>query len=371
MFLLLLPSILIAAPAKKWQPGYYFEATLEHMTEAKWQERVVKTGMKGASVRFKWRALETAKDQYDFTELRNQLIRAKRDGKYIGLHVEDRNWNDSSSPGKCVPDYMMTPEYGGGQMTRTVVINGTNRMQCTSARWNAATMGRYIALMQALAKEFDSNPNFVWVQTTETANSMGPQLTNAMRTDMHNQFYRLADAMGQAWVTTTWGMSVNWDTGDIPTLLNRIMNAGGGISWPDTIPISCRQPVTNASCHRTPIYNYIDQYKNRMMIAPNIEMTFLTGQDHIIRDKWDCGGHPCTWLDVHNQTILWGSNMVQWQPDGWGETAATHFNFIRDLLPILKSTNYKVNDTCPSNITCMTSTAPAKPSTPVNLKFQQ
>jgi hypothetical protein len=328
---------------KKWHPGFYFEAYVANMPDGKWQRRVVASGMQGAMFRFKWRDLETARGRYDFSVVRTVVERAKASGKYVGLHIEDRSWGNEKDEGNCVPDYLQTPEFGGGQMTRAKPNGG---LWCTLTRWHPAAMDRYIALHQALAKEFDGQPNLVWVQTTESATSMGPQLTPEFRAALPAQYLRLADALGATWRSTAWGMSLNWDTGDLRTLIERIRAAGGGLTWPDTTPTAC------SKCVKMPLYDLLPVYKGTMPIVPTIEFSNLTGKYHPLRDKWDCGGHPCTWQDVHDQTMAWGAQMVQWQPAGWGEKPETNFNFERDLEPILSKINWQSTTVCPSNIRC-------------------
>lgn len=330
-------------PVKKWHPGIYFVGYPDHFREPRWTDDVIGSRLAGVTLRLKWRQIETTRGVYDFSLIRELLAKAATGGKYLGVHVEDKSWGSPADGGKCVPDYMIAAEFGGGQMTRTKPDGGA---WCSAARWNAAAMDRFIALQQSLAKEFDGHPNFVWVQTTESATSMGPQLTRADRDALVVQMNRLVDAMGAAWVQTAWGLSLNWDVPDLPALLDRVRAAGGGVTWPDSTPVACEK------CAKTPLYSVIGAYKGAMPIAPSVEYSDLTGKDHPLRDKWDCGGHPCTWQDVHDQTVAWGAQMVQWPPSGWGETPATNFNFRRDLVPILDAAGWKAADGCPTNIRC-------------------
>ena len=328
---------------KKWHPGHYFNAYPHQLHDEDWNSRIKGSRIMGVTLRYGWRELESERGVYDFSAIRRQLERAARDDKYIGLHVEDRSWGDGAGKDRCVPDYLTTAAFGNGQM---LVTKPDGRASgCIAARWDAATVGRYIALMQALAAEFDTHPRLAWVQTTESAVSMGGPKLAPYQAALDAQYLHLADAMGDTWHRTPWGLSINHSLSNYQKLTERVMAAGGGLTWPDSTPLSCTR------CYHSPIHEVARAFAGRLPIMPSVEPSRLIVKDHPFRDGYDCGGHPCTWDDLLSQLQAWQSSIIQWPLKVFG-AGADDWDWQRDIGSRLDKIQWAVNTKCPGNMRC-------------------
>jgi len=110
----------------------------------------------GAQVAYFWRQLEPAKDEYDFSLIREDLALLARHGKKLWVQLQDVSFNERRNP---VPKYLMQdPQYHGGANRQ--YENKDDDEQATGAgwaarRWDPAVQERFHKLLFALAKEFD------------------------------------------------------------------------------------------------------------------------------------------------------------------------------------------------------------------------
>ena len=111
----------------------------------------------GAQVIYTWRLLERAKDEYDFTPIRENIALLKAHGKKLWIQLQEVSFSESR---KNVPNYLLTdPAYHGGvapqytlpgQDESKAVISGW-----VARRWDPAVQERFHKLLMALGKEFD------------------------------------------------------------------------------------------------------------------------------------------------------------------------------------------------------------------------
>ena len=111
----------------------------------------------GAQVIYTWRLLERAKDEYDFTPIRENIELLKAHGKKLWIQLQEVSFSESR---KNVPNYLLTdPAYHGGvapqytlpgQDESKAVISGW-----VARRWDPAVQERFHKLLMALGKEFD------------------------------------------------------------------------------------------------------------------------------------------------------------------------------------------------------------------------
>ena len=108
----------------------------------------------GAQLRYFWRQLEPAKDQYDFAELQDlmDLLRAHNKGLFV--QIQDVTFSERIP----APNYLTDdPEYGGG-VERKYERYGTGTPEFGGwvvRRWDPAVVGRLSRLLHALGSEFD------------------------------------------------------------------------------------------------------------------------------------------------------------------------------------------------------------------------
>jgi hypothetical protein len=109
----------------------------------------------GAQVVYNWRQLETARGQYDFSEIQSDLRLSNSLRKKLFIQIQDRFFSPEA---RNVPDYLLTdPVYRGGIVPQ-VDNPGEDRppvMGWVAQQWNPAVQRRYQQLLQALAGKFD------------------------------------------------------------------------------------------------------------------------------------------------------------------------------------------------------------------------
>ena len=94
--------------------------------------------------------------------MRADLTNLARINKQLVLAIQGVSFVNSE---KLVPSYLLTEEYGGG----VYPINTGKGFNV--AYYNAKVQDRLIALLTALGKEFDGNPNLEAIQLQETSPS--------------------------------------------------------------------------------------------------------------------------------------------------------------------------------------------------------
>ena len=112
--------------------------------------------VEGAQIIYPWRALETAKDEYDFSAIREDLAFLTSRGKKLWIQLQDVTFNERIN----VPRYLLEdPLYHGGA-ARQYGLRGDNDSAAVfegwmARRWDPAVQQRFYKLLLALGKEFD------------------------------------------------------------------------------------------------------------------------------------------------------------------------------------------------------------------------
>jgi hypothetical protein len=114
-------------------------------------------------VRYYWRDLETAPGVYDFSRIQRDLDLVASQGMRLIVNPADKTFKNTPP----VPNYLtgyLLPNRKGGQSVK---------------RWDPYVVNRWVALMDAIGKRFDSHPNFEAIATEESALSVNNDiLTN-------------------------------------------------------------------------------------------------------------------------------------------------------------------------------------------------
>ena len=111
----------------------------------------------GAQVAYFWKQLETGKDEYDFSLIREDLELLTRHGKKLWVQLQDVTFAERWNP---VPKYLTRdPQYHGGA-NRQYEYKNNDEQHAVGAgwaarRWDPAVQERFHKLLFALAKEFD------------------------------------------------------------------------------------------------------------------------------------------------------------------------------------------------------------------------
>ncbi len=154
--ILLAPLFCAATPAEvKWHPGHYVYVGGGELTPAV----LALPHFRGVQKIYSWREFEPEKGRYDFSELRADLALAKQHGRQLVMQFTHKSFAKGS---RSVPDYLSGPEYGGG-------IYVTVKGAFNPVLWNRNVAARLDAVIEALGREFDRDPNLEAVNLPESA----------------------------------------------------------------------------------------------------------------------------------------------------------------------------------------------------------
>jgi len=154
-----------AQGAIKWHPGHYMSVRNSHKYDDADQGYITQIAneptIRGILRDWNWRDIETSKGVYDFSGIDTYLhtVKSLPSHKQMIIRIENRVFGQG---GTTVPDYLKTdPVFQGGEVP---MGNGV-----VARIWDAPVMDRLIALYQALAARYDSDPTVEGIGTSETA----------------------------------------------------------------------------------------------------------------------------------------------------------------------------------------------------------
>lgn len=130
----------------------------------------------GAQVAYFWRQLETDKDEYDFSLIREDLAFLSAHGKKLWIQIQDVTFSDRWNP---APDYLLKdPQYHGGADHQYKYKEGdeahATTLGWTARRWDPVVQERFHKLLFALGKEFDGRIEGVnFAETSVTFGNTG------------------------------------------------------------------------------------------------------------------------------------------------------------------------------------------------------
>ena len=141
----------------KWHPGHYvFLGTSKLNTEV-----LTLPHFRGVQKVYTWRDFEPEMGHYDFSLLKADLALAKMHDRQLVVQFSFKSFTAGA---RNVPDYLTGPEYGGG-------VYVTTKGALNPVIWNRKVAARFDALLTALGREFDQDPNLEAVNLPETAPS--------------------------------------------------------------------------------------------------------------------------------------------------------------------------------------------------------
>lgn len=153
-----------SAKAVKWHPGHYMlsnetdrSASGEIANKRNEQSLVVSAGANvvGWAGNYTWDILEPTQGNYDFSHIDADI--AALSGKRIIIQIQ--SYYD---PSNHIPSYILGNSAYGASPTAGQYGwwygGGTGGTSIIAAKWRAAVMNRWIALVQALGAHYDGNP---------------------------------------------------------------------------------------------------------------------------------------------------------------------------------------------------------------------
>jgi hypothetical protein len=221
----------------KWNPGPYvlMPSGDDHRTivNERIPELCAMPNVKGLQIRNHWAGMESSKGAYDFTEEREIYDAISACGKRLVLQV----WSVRFSPtcSGIVPSYITSnAEYEGG-----VTLTSSND-RCIAMLWKKTVMDRFIALKEALAREFEPLPYFEGIVVSETAVGNLPSSAGYSASAFVAQLKRAIDSAASKFPTSNRILYLNFLAQGNQSLAIDLMQhmADNGIMMggPDTFP---------------------------------------------------------------------------------------------------------------------------------------
>ncbi len=147
---------LLLSTAATQEPQHYvfYGLDRERITEPAFVET---PALIGAQLKYRWSELEPRRDEYDFSAIRHDLDVLTREGKRLFIQLQDVSFVEAHPN---VPLYLREdPEFHGGVVAGYIHPDDNDSLTQFSTwvprRWDPAVRARLIALVRALAAEFD------------------------------------------------------------------------------------------------------------------------------------------------------------------------------------------------------------------------
>jgi hypothetical protein len=226
--------------------------------------------IEGAQILYPWRAIETARDEYDLSAIIDDIAFLKAHGKKLWIQLQDvsfsQKWN-------FVPKYLLADSAFHGGAEKTYSIGGGPDSLATvsgwvSRRWDPAVQERLRKLYNALAKDLDGK--IEGINLPETAIEYGSTGKLYPRGFTHES-YREAVAVNLRALKLAFKKSVamqyanfmpgEWrpdrDRGYLRGVYETAMAIGAGVGGPDLKPYRVGQlkssyPLIKEAANRIP-----------------------------------------------------------------------------------------------------------------------
>ncbi|KJZ71453.1 hypothetical protein HIM_09177 [Hirsutella minnesotensis 3608] len=217
----------------------------------------------GIQALYKWKSLEPAENQYDFSSINNDLQLVKAKGKQLWVQLQDRTFDIRYNP---VPKYLHAPIYNNGSVPMCDDNDCDTNYKHNgwlTAQWNPHVRRRFQALMQEMANQLDGR--IYGINLPETA--VAVQANNNFNFTVQGYFE--AELENAKFAATVFRKSyavqyVNFwpDGGDdernyLAESFAFFAEHGVGVGGPDNIP--CNKN------HRE--YPLMSEYRNKVPIA--------------------------------------------------------------------------------------------------------
>ena len=213
------PGHYIMLYPKQKEPNYFYSVMVDLRTNQ---------AFRGVQKKYFWNRLEPQYGVYDFSEISNDLTNLARINKHLVLSLQAESFITSE---KLVPDYLLTNEYEGG------VYPIDTGKGYNVAYYNRKVQDRLIALIEALGREFDSNPNLEAVNFEETSPSRKePEWHRSYIKNYIAGMLRVAESAKSAFPHTVIIQYVNYPDTSLPLIVPALIKSGIGMGGPDVYP---------------------------------------------------------------------------------------------------------------------------------------
>jgi hypothetical protein len=322
----------IAGAAIKWHPGQYMSLENNHKYDDIDQRYISQIGgeptVTGILRNWNWRDIETSRGVYDFSSIDTYLktVTSLSSKKRMIIRIDNRVFGGQT--GSTVPDYLKSdPAYMGGAVP---MANGV-----VARIWDAPVMDRYIALIQALAQRYDSNPYVEGISTSETAigfSSAYPAPATFSTGTLLAQLQRYMIAARLAWAHSAVFVETNYFGSDsqMQALIDSAVKNQAVIGGPDVIPGTAIQSdqVMLGAAGTGADYRRIVAIKSEVQL-PELGLKYKFMPAELYAQAYNVS---------HANYMLWDRN------DYYGTSAQ---QWVSGILPFIRSVGGKTYTDCP------------------------
>ena len=324
----------------KWHPGnYMMTAGTGKGPTSEFAKLANEPDVRGVLQRYWWAQVEPTKGHYDFSAIEADLEMLQRVGKRLIIQIRERTYSGSPDPSGVIPDYILSdPEFHGGFAVKD--IGGAGKGGVTPFLWEQPVMDRLIALNQALAKRFDTEPSFegVWL-TDETFGGFKAPPPGYSRAALAAQIKRQMTAARDAWPHTNIFVGTNGLVGEIQGIIQHAYETKCGVGGPDVL-VNRRK---EGDLIIQGIVGGVD-YRGKTPIGYAVESGNL-GHPRV------CGKEDCLPSKLYDHAVnTLGATHIFWlQMDTKRDTATEKYSWNAGILPAIRAKKGITNPACPSN----------------------
>ncbi|MBL8497529.1 glycoside hydrolase [Nitrosomonas sp. JL21] len=256
----------------KWHPGHYY-TILDHGKNKQWYMSEVYSELKstqallGLQIRYSWKELEPKEGIYNFAPIDKHLAElAKRNKRLVVLlELKEMGTDEAGSP---VPAYAKTSLYEGGTYSFGNYGKGVPLGYGTKL-WNNRIHDRWVALVQALGKRYNSHPHFEAIGFTET--SMGDPMEILSQEQIESYYKNLLSInreMRAHFPNTVAYQFVNYPRPILQSLLGELKEMGTALGGPD---VFLEDPGLLYSKAPKGIYHYYPELSGAIPLMPSVQ----------------------------------------------------------------------------------------------------
>lgn len=223
----------------KWHPGHYYtlmstgKNDLKHLKQI-YRELEETPALRGVQIRYEWAELESAEGVYNFTSIDQRLAELAAQKKRLIVLLQIKSFDPKTA---LVPDYLKAKIYDGGvfpfrndfRSDRGNVIRGYN-----IKFWNSKVYNRFVALVNALGKHFNSHPYFEGIGLTET--SMGEPITELSKNEVdgfYNNLLGINQQLRKYFPNTMTFQFTNYPRPILESFIGKLKAMGTALGGPD------------------------------------------------------------------------------------------------------------------------------------------
>lgn len=307
----------------KWHPGHYVMENLKFAIRHKI--------IKGTQRSYNWGDLEPKKGVYDFSAIEKHLHELKAHGKRLVIKLRYKTFSIQAKRKNCAPKYVHN--MGGVKIVywddaKEYKHKGHVVRKCITQIWKKPVADRLVAITHALGKRFNNEPYVEAFVAEETAGPAGEGSKYSHKAYL-DALKRLNKEAMNAFPNTLVFQQANWMVGGyMNELVKYLQKIGCGLSGPDLMP---GRHTESTKLHRL--------YAGMMPLAIDNQRAKLVG-----------GKSPeAAYRYAVNDPKGLHANYVF-----WATTQSSPWSFEKNIIPVLKKHNGKINSACPKNIKCNT-----------------